>query len=340
MHLQTSSSTNGDKLRWFRPRRDRAKYVGIDIGVDRVRVATFGVPNQGTRSLRWVSQSEFALPIDVEEAPDPSWVDVVAHELRERLPRCVDGDLCNAVVALPSSWIHYQTTSTADLEATKSQCDSIFSQSIFQSPAHSVDWPIVVGKDQMMVAATAEHAACEIARSISSVGYRVNGIMPHGLSLLHNAAALTMIKPSAVLLLEFTGSLIAFSDGTGRCGLCRNLPACHLPLSSSPFADEMEPWLQDIANEIKATTRFVRRLGNQRDNATPVLICGSAASVPGVDEMLASLLGQPVATWRYAGRMRPRNRSVEESAHANDSELALSLSLACMASQTGRSVSS
>lgn len=73
-----------------------------------------------------------------------------------------------------------------------------------------------------------------------------------------------------------------------------------------PHVSELEPWLQQVASEVTATFRYAGRLGGTVNPDLPLLLCGRVAEVPGVDSLLANLLGRPVANWRYAGRSRPR----------------------------------
>jgi hypothetical protein len=309
------------------------RYVGIDVGIDRVNVSVLGSASDSPKSRTakkscgWISQSEFRLPVDPQAPIRPDWVDLVADCLADRLPRCVEGDRNNAVIALPTPWIHYQTTSQAELVASQNQCDAMFSTSIFQSGAHIARWPVVTGKSQYMIAAISEAAARRVAESIASVGYRVRNILPHGVALVHAASSLTSLAPSAVLLLETSGGLIAARDEYG-CGLCRTLPPCRVQPSGHYYLDELEPWLQLIASEIKATSRYVSRLNGPVTAESPVLICGGAATIDGVDAALASMLGRPVATWRYAGRLRPSGQQPDSDPRRSDAANAVSLSLA------------
>ncbi|MFK8111803.1 MAG: hypothetical protein AB8B91_06360 [Rubripirellula sp.] len=327
-------TTAAPKLPWLRFGRMRTNCIGIDIGIDRVRIATFGVPRGVASSevsgFRWLAQSEFSLPVDPSLPPQPEWLDVIAKGLRNQLPRCIDGETSVAMVSLPLPWIHYQTMAIADQQATQDQCDAMFSQSIFQSKAFITQWPIATVKEQM-AAAVAESAACRIAEAISGVGYRVNGVLPHGAALLNQAKALTSIAPQAALMLEFSGGVVAIRNEAGACGLCRNLPACSLPVGESLSRSEIEPWLQEIAQEFDATSRYWSRLSGIRNQEEPVMICGSVAQIDGIDTALASLLGRPVATWRYAGRTRPRTLASSPDPIRCDPSLAVSLSLACAA---------
>ena len=313
---------------WFRRFLcGRARFVGIDIGVDQVRCATFGVNRESTvaseaSELRWLSQTEFTVPVDPKLPPPPDWVEIVVEQLRTRLPRCVDGEQINAVVSLPVPWIHYETCVDSELEVRQTQCDAMFSASIFQSNAHLTSWPIAADKEHCVVAATAESAACRVAEVITDIGYRVSAILPHGVALLRAASALTSLEPSIALLLDMSGGLVAVGNGSG-CGLCRNLPACD-PNSQEPiYLEQMEPWLQEIASELNATCRYAARSGKSLDPETPVLISGDAAMVPGVDVAIATMSGRPVATWQAANAMRLPHRPPSD-----DPALAVSHSLA------------
>ncbi len=338
MPTPTALSSVSSGIPWLRRFvRDKTRYVGVDVGVDHVRVATFGTKHDSQggadrAAFSWLSQSEFPLPVDPQLPPQPDWVDLVVDCLRDRLPRCVDGELSAAVVALPIPWIHYQTTVEADISTSQSQCDAMFATSIFRSNAHLTKWRVTADKEQYVVAATAESAACRIAEVISEVGYRVQNILPHGIALLQAASPLTSMTPSAVCLLELSGSLVAMQNEYG-CGLCRNLPACDLATGERIYLEQIEPWLQEIATEVNATCRYAARLSGGLDAQSPVLICGRAAQIQGVDAAIATMLGRPVATWRYVGRSRPRHHQLGLDAQSVDSSSAVSLSLAYCAIQ-------
>ncbi len=319
---------------WLRPFAAQSpRFVGIDIGIDRVRLATLGNDRATeSRALGWLTQSEFPLPIDPQSPPRPDWVDVVCEVLTDRLPRCVDGDRNVAMIALPLPWVHYQTTPKTEIAAIQTQCDSMFTASIFQSRAHVSSWPIVAGKDQYLIAATAESAACRIAESIAAIGYQVQGIVPHGVALLHAAPMLTSLMPSVVLLLELSGGLIALQNQNG-CGLCRHLPAFSHPAGKRPYLEDVEPWLQEIAGEVQATSRYASRLGGEIESPTTLFVCGEASQIDGVDAALAAMLNRPVAAWRYAGRRRPKQPSGHVDAGRLDSSMAVSLSLAYCATE-------
>ncbi len=345
MLTQTTPSSYRSRRSWLqRLSPSSTNYVGIDIGVDYVKVATLGEKRDSVRSSRsseigWLSRAEFPLPIDPSVPPSPEWVDIVADVLEQRLPRCVDDEFNFAVLSLPATWIHYQTTPKAELGATKSQCDEMFGASIFQSDAHLSAWPAVGGKDHLVVAATADSAARQIADAVANTGYDVQGILPHGVALLMAAPALTSLTPWAVLLLERTGGMVAMRNELG-CGMCRNLPACPIASDEPLFLDEIEPWLANIASEVEATQRYTSRLSGEQDKDSPILVCGRTAQMAGVDVALATVLGRPVATWRYGGRHRPSQSAPLLDPQHSDASMAVAISLACCSlqgkGQTGR----
>lgn len=348
--------------RLSRPMSRRPVLVGIDIGIDRVQVATLGYLRnaEGKRQssmLGWLSQSQFPVAIDPHAPPPEDWVETVLAALREKLPRCTDGANNVAVVSLPIPWIHYQTTTGIEFQRSRKQCDALFASSLFHSSAQVASWPLVPGADQLNLAATSASAAYRVAETIADVGYRVAGIFPPGLALVHAAPALAMIRPSAVLLLEFSGSVIAMANQRS-CGMTRNLPACDIALKDTDqlYLDTVEPWLHELLEQVTATRRYVARLHRGSDDPldenAPLLICGRAAQIEGIDSALASILGSPVASWHYAGKTRPGRHacqvpfsptSLNEPGNVGDStdcDLAVSLSLAyygthCASNQGG-----
>ncbi len=328
--LEPSSQT---RSLWSRLlRRDATRFVGIDLGVDRVHVSSLGgLGGQSLRSpqsLQWLSRSQCSLPIDPHCAPGPDLVETLCETLRECLPRCVDGEHQYAAIALPPPWIHYETTSLAEIARSQSTCDSMFGASIFQSPAHLNHWPVCDGSGQQVIAATAEKAACAVAQTIASVGYQVQSILPHGEVLIHAAEELTAVPPSVVVLLEPFGGLIAI-ENLGRCGMCRPLPACGQTDGPIDRVERIEAWLETVAEEVTATIRYVDRLRGASSSARPVLLCGDVATIAGVDEVLATFLERPVATWQYAKWIRPQgSRDRGEEITRDDPSRAVSLSLA------------
>ncbi|TWU49797.1 hypothetical protein [Rubripirellula reticaptiva] len=296
--------------------RRRTRFVGIDIGIDRVTVASMGWSSSPARSsgkaltLGWMSRSQFKLPMDPWDPPQSDWVETVTEVLQSQLPRCIDGHRVAAAISLPPTWVHYQTIVPSEIDATRRQCDLMFGSSLFKSAAHLNHWPVVAGCEPRLIAATSSSAAVAVAQSVASVGYEVQSILPHGAALWH-ASSVTAIAPSAILLLEPVGGLIALPSSLGdssnppSCGLCRVLPVCESDAVRSNHCDELEPWLDTVAQEYEATIRYANRVGAEIDTQSPVLIAGRLAAIAGVGRMLASMINRPVATWRYAGRIRP-----------------------------------
>ena len=167
-----------------------------------------------------------------------------------------------------------------------------------------------------------------IAEAVGQVGYTVQGVVPHGIALLNASATLTSLVPGAVLLLDQTGGLVSLGS-RNSAGLCRNLPAIRHTDADAPSRDVIDSWLREVAGEVNATIRYAARQGEEIDAESPILICGRAAHRKGTDTELATLLGRPVATWRYAGRSRPTNQSSIFDPNTSDSNMAVSLSLAC-----------
>ncbi len=315
--------------------QDATRFVGIDIGSDRVHVASIGYTKRRRRNHatgepfpQWMSSSTFALPIDPSEPPTVELVDLICATIAERLPRCVDGERNVVTLALPLPWVHYETTPLANLAESQTNCDSMFGASVFRSPASLSHWPVCDDQKQHVVAATADLAACRIASAVASVGYLVHSILPHAVALIHTARELTAVDPHSVLLLEPFGGLIATKSG-GRCGMCRTLPAFEHRDGTRDGVDELEPYLEVIASEVTATSRYVSRLGSTSDPQAPVLICGSMAKIKGVDEALATMIRRPVATWRYVNRVRPDlSHSSSEDVAQFDADCAVALALA------------
>ena len=306
----------------------RPRFVGIDVGVQQVRTAGFGT-GRGERRLGWLAASEFELPIDPTAPPPADWVERVAELLSDRLPRCVDGEANLAMISLPLPWIHYEVVAGEQIVASRQQCDAMFAASLFQSPAHVCHWPLDASNEYQVLAATADTAAVRIAEAVAEVGYDVAGILPHGVALAHAAKPLTAVDAICGVLLEPSGGLVTMFDGE-QSGLCRGLPP-HEEVTalfgSGIDVVDLQPWLEQIAEEVNATCRYSERLGEvggsdrpgepdrSRESDRPVLIAGAVAAVPEVDVVLAQYLERPVAKWSYAGSRRP----VSDQLHPADS---------------------
>lgn len=318
-------------------RRTTTRFVGIDIGSREVRVSSVGSSNADRYNvLQWDSRSRFELPIDPLRPPTTDLVDLVCDSLIEHLPRCVDGDRDFAAVSLPPSWIHYETASGNELDAVQTSCDAMFEKSVFRSAAHLCHWPICEDKPLSVVAATAESAACRVAQAVDEVGYEVTTMLPHGVALIQSAAATCSVDPSAVVFLDVDGGIVA-TNNEGRCGHCRALPG--FDEGTRAFdVDQLEPYLKLIADEVLATIRYVNRQSRQPATRQPILLCGDLAKTEGVDKLLATLTGLPVATWRYSRRNRPVGpNDPPDDVGFHDPSRAVSLSLAfCAADKMGK----
>ncbi len=333
---QPTASTSRRFAPWAR--RCAERFIGIDIGVDRVHIACMTAQDaQDPSRFQWDSRCEFALPVDPTRPPTPNLVDTICQTLVDKLPRCVDGEVNATALSLPLSWIHYEISGDGDRQTSQANCDAMFRASVFQSDAHVCSWPVWPQKPQQVIAATSENAACQIAEILCRSGYRIKHILPHGAALICSAKALTGISPSAVAVLETYGGVVAAAtqrDGSedvpeDHCGLCRPLPAFTLPSDGLAGIDQFEPWLETIADEINATLRYSGRASNTSVQAKPVLICGTVAETEGVDAVLATQLGRPVAVWRYASRKRPIGAlDPQEMPSYHDPSRAIAVSLA------------
>lgn len=318
--------------------RQKPRFVGIDVGVQQVRTVGLGT-RRGDRRLGWVAASEFSLPIDPSSPPPPDWVEVVASALSDQLPRCIDGESNLAMIALPLPWIHYETVAAEQIQASEQQCDAMFAASLFQSPAHVCHWPLTPDCEQHVLVATADAAAVRVAEAVAEIGYNVAGILPHGVALAHAAKPLTSVDAVCGVLLEPSGGLVAMFD-RDMCGLCRSLPPGEDVVTQfGPDVDvaDLQPWLEDVAEEINATCRYSYRLSGTGHAGGAVLIGGAVAAVPEVDVVLAKCLDRPVAKWTYTGARRPASEQWrdDDSLAEHDPCRAVPLSLAYAAASQG-----
>ncbi|MGB7345696.1 MAG: hypothetical protein WBD20_15885 [Pirellulaceae bacterium] len=332
------------------------RFVGIDIGVRGITVASMGIsadqksPRSHSAWLKWQSLTRINLAIDPTATPSIDWIDRTIHALSDQLPRVIDGELNLAFVSVPSTWVHYQVVQGRNLPACQQQCDQIFQNSIFKSPAHQTHWPVVGLEhgwpnqdDQYVVASTARETVVRIAEAISKVGYDVHSVLPHGAALVHSAFALTSVDAQCVVMLNRDGGLVAMNHNSiqsgkkhylkGGCGLSRSLPAIPSEIlqtigDGDLQLDDLQPWLADIASEISATMAYSQRANMCDDGGETLLICGEVAAVPGIDVALATLTNRPVATWRYRGQSRPYLANNLSQIENSDANFAVSLSLA------------
>lgn len=292
-------------------------YIGIDIGEQNVRVATLRSSNRSSNEHAWVNRHQFALPTGRDQEMTPQWLRGVLTAIKQRLPRCIEGETNVAAIALPIAWTHYQTVVGNDIPQIRQRCSEMFGQSVFQSAAHLCHWPVVgvhhghpCGDDQYVIAATAERTACQVTDIASANGYHVQSILPHGVALAHAAESLTGIDAQAVLWLSHASVLIAVRHQTG-VGLTRTLPSLPEQILASDQPDRpldahaLRPYLSDIATEFRATARYAARADMGGVSSKPILIAGPLAEISGVDEIIATLTETPVATWSYCGAQRP-----------------------------------
>ena len=288
------------------------RYVGIDIGGSHVHVASMGPSRSVANSSRsgaklpfqWLSRTEFELPTDPQQPSSDSLINDVCDTLIEKLPRCVDGERHIACLSLPIPWVHYETTNQNELEDCQKNCDTMFQESLFRSDAHLSHWPVCDGKPKQLVAATSKAAACRVAQAVTTAGFEVQHIVPHGVALLQSAAALTRIEAQVAVVLQQRGGVVATTNGL-QCGMCRNLPAVGTTAASVQTIEDLDPWIETVAQEITATCRYAERIGVAFDFDRPVLLAGEIAEIDGVAETLASYTNLPIAVWRFAERLRP-----------------------------------
>jgi hypothetical protein len=337
-----------------------ARFVGIDVGVRAITVASLGATSDKRRQnlnsspLTWQSLATVPLSFDPSGVPSPEWIEDTIRTLKHQIPRTTDNDRSLAAISLPSTWVHYQVVPGRSLPSCQSQADQLFRNSVFNSDAHQTHWPVVGLQhgtpnvdDQYVVASTARKAASQIASAVADVGYEVQCILPQGAALLHAAKYLTSLEPQCAVLLDVYGGLVAVNHHAGQesparnlangCGLCRSLPAVD-PEAAAQISkggiglSDVLPWLSDVANEINATLNYSNRANMCGDSSLPIMICGELASIDGLDAELATRTNRPVARWQYAGLSRPfhpdttSHPAVEDN--CGDPSWAMALSLA------------
>ena len=347
---------------WLRPTRSHplARFVGIDIGVDRASIVALGSRSRDQRRathrnhhpLRWLARHQLAIPVDPLAAPRSDWLEQVTGALVDRLPRSIDGEQAVVALSLPLPWMHYQVVPGTEIETSKRQCDAMFASSLFQSPSHMGYWPLSDDasgpNDPVVIVAVADSAAYDVADAVSSLGYQIESVQPHGAALVKAAQAMTGIDPQCIVMLNRTGGMIAIKNARS-VGLCRVLPAIPDTVLSAGVAngltlDAIRPWLADIAAEIISTRSFASRV-QSLDRSKPILLCGDVASIEDLDSVLATLTETPVALWHYAGKARPSEfdpgqpgsadlRSFDTSRMKPDTDYAVALSLAYSAAQS------
>ena len=302
-------------------------FVGIDIGSDRVEVSRFDIEANDSKdpSWQWASQFSFELRQPGKDFETEGWVERVANQLVELLPRCVDQAKPVTCISIPPSWIHYQTTTVEELEQTQQQCDQIFGSSLFRSEAHLAHWPIQDNPAHLQVAAVSRMAATRLAHAVASVGYEVRSMIPPVSAILNSAHALTGMRPEAVILLDPLTANIAVNS-EGQTGLCRSLSAPESVRDYSTCGEmELTAWLETIATEFHCTMRFASRLGYDGLAQEPIMIAGRYAEYPGITETIARLTNRPTAAWGTHFPQRPRTVS---PCRKRDASRALSVSLA------------
>lgn len=324
------------------------RFVGIDFSIPTVQVATLEAnppsrvePIRSGDSWCWRNQHQIELPVDPFADVTPELIDHMIDAMCGSLPRCVDGETNVAFLAIPTSWIHYETLHTDTNSQTQEQlqtetqerCDQMFGNSAFRSQAHLSHWPLVKDGTQRMVAATASNTACRIAEGVSGIGYQVQNILPHGVALGFAAPALTSLNPSCVVLLDPVAGLVSITQN-GRCGLCRALPPCPRELAYVDDIDSLLPWIDQVVSETLATIKYSARNQVAVDKDAVMMLCGELARMEGMDVAFADRLRRPVATWTYTGDGRPNAETNQHDATRDDAANAVALSLAYAAARS------
>ncbi len=297
-------------------RRSPSRFVGIDIGVRDITVAS--IDARETRAdpkggLSWQTTHRCPTAIDPISAPTPDWISATIESLLDHLPRCVDGENNLTALSLPVPWVHYQVALGHDLQNSQLQCDDMFRNSIFQSPAQLAHWPVVGYQhgqpnedDQYVVSAVAQRAACQVAAAVGSIGYNVQSILSHGVALIHAAQSLTSTTPRCIAMLNRDGGSVAIDHESG-CGLCRTLPGLPVDVlrhaGNGPLVlDDVRPWLSDIAAEITATIRYSDRANMCRSDDGMILVCGDCCTIPDLGQVLSKLTQRNVVIWGSAAQ--------------------------------------
>ena len=110
-------------------------YIGIDIGSDQIEVSRIRIdPGDHTQSQwQWSSQYSFKLRELGQDFHTVDWVEDVAEQLIEYLPRCVDQAKPMTILSVPPSWIHYQTSMLDEIDQARTQCDQILVPPCFKA---------------------------------------------------------------------------------------------------------------------------------------------------------------------------------------------------------------
>lgn len=328
-------SSSGMARRRALPTSGTVCFAGIDVGSDEVRVVSMAT-SRGDKRLRWCTADQFSLTTPGEIASTPEIVDLIAAELQTKLPSCLRGISVETNISLPSSWVHYQSTTPTELPSVLAGCDAMFRASLFQSGMHHKVWSSTATGERLTVAAVAETGTSKIADAVSDAGYKVAGVLPGMIAVENAASALTGTEFRCLLQIDNNAcvAVIPGLDEFGQtdhrmlsCRAMRPFPREH----SSPGLGDQTPrglcrplptlnsisqWLMQLSIELRGTSRFCGRpFGFGDDDAAPIMICGSYAEIPGIDAALAQHLGVPIATWTYSGDRRPT--SIVSDLHGN-----------------------
>ncbi len=336
--------------------RSSTRCIGIDLDIDIIRVSSLGRSSSHTKhrgKYVWNTYNQIQLPSLVADGPSvgseksaanneidsPQRLGEWISNVIELLPRSVDSFRNAVSISLPPSWTHYGMVRQSELAAANENCDAMFRGSIFRSDAHTRSWDAGKQTDHVMMASVAKQPTLDLARRIRSLGYEICGIFAQGMALGGAAHSLTTLNPRCVAVLGKDGGTISMlgcdPDAGKPTGLCRQLrglpPASRSSFSQLMSLEDLQPWLDQTAQDIGATLDYANRLNQVWEDhavdARPVMIAGDLAPIPGLDVAIASRIQKPVAVWRFASDERPLSTTVPTPASV-DATAAVSLSLA------------
>lgn len=344
-------------------RRSTREAVGIDVGVTGITTAqvvrrrdgwhwtargAVAYPQQSVAAVRKTGEGSTATPPDV-----------VGANVAYSLPQPADGRRRVAAVVLPSTVAVLRTPSeSADGNFNASILSDLGAAVSPHGSVQSCSWSI--GEtSRRMVYAVSGSAAEATAEAIYRAGYTCRRIdsRPHAIA---RALALDAIGDARIAIdWGWSDCMLTFAheDPTSpffRPSLCRYLRGYGLEAASRIAGREEEdqpnslmqamlpanslecrrrddqnrellrPLARAAAGELIRSFRLAESLRGV-DTSGPVVLCGAAAAVAQLPELLAESLGRPVRRWRWGGRSRP----LDHDRAPDDCLFAIPLSLAC-----------
>lgn len=336
--------------------------VGIDVGVTGIATAQVIRRRDG---WHWTARGTVAYPqplIALRKAGEGSAAtppDVVGGNVASSLPQPADGRRRAAAAVLPSTVAVLRTPSdNADGSFQASILSDLGAAVSPQGSVQSCSWNI--GEtSRRMVYAVSGGAAEATAEAIDRAGYACRRIdsRPHAIARALSLEAIC----DARIAIDWGWSdcmLVFVHDGPTepffRPSLCRYLRGYGLEAAGRIAGRDEEsppgPLLQSLlpANSVECRRRedqnreLLRPLARAAagelirsfrlaeslrgvETSGPIVLCGAAAAVAQLPELLAESLGRPVRRWRWGGRSRP----VDHDRAPDDCLFAIPLSLAC-----------